>query len=93
MHAETFGAGLQYWRGRRGLSLRGLAELAHYSKSQLSDLERGARHVREDVADHLDNVLGAEGALRALIDPGSSPSSEPPTLDARSYTGSSQMRV
>lgn len=81
-----FGAGLKFWRDKRGLSLRRLAELAHYSKSQISDLERGVRAPRPEMADHLDRVLEAEGALRALAELMPPPSSEPPLLDARSYT-------
>ncbi|MER7244448.1 helix-turn-helix transcriptional regulator [Kribbella sp. NPDC000426] len=86
MRGETFGAGLRFWRTKRELSLRGLANLAHYSKSQISDLERGVRAPRPDMADHLDRVLEAEGELRALSELLAPPSNEPPLLDARSYT-------
>jgi transcriptional regulator with XRE-family HTH domain len=86
MHGETFGAGLLFWRTKRELSLRGLANLAHYSKSQISDLERGVRAPRPDMAEHLDRVLEAEGELRALADLMPPSSTEPPVLDARSYT-------
>lgn len=86
MDGETFSAGLKFWRAKRGLSLRRLADLAHYSKSQISDLERGVRAPRHEMADHLDRVLEAEGELRALADLLPPPSAEPPLLDARSYT-------
>jgi transcriptional regulator with XRE-family HTH domain len=83
---ETFGAGLKFWRDKRGLSLRRLADLAHYSKSQLSDLERGVRAPRPDMADHLDRVLEADGELQALADLVRIPGTEQPMFDARSYT-------
>ncbi|GAB2597084.1 helix-turn-helix domain-containing protein [Kribbella endophytica] len=83
MDGETFGAGLKFWRG---LSLRQLADLAHYSKSQISDLKRSVRAPRPEMADHLDRVLEAEGELRALAELLPPPSAEPPLLDARSYT-------
>jgi transcriptional regulator with XRE-family HTH domain len=86
MPGETFGAGLKFWRDKRGLSLRRLADLAHYSKSQISDLERSVRAPRPDMADHLDRVLEAEGELRALAELMPPPSAEPPLLDAHSYT-------
>lgn len=86
MDGETFGAGLKFWRANRGLSLRQLADLAHYSKSQISDLERGVRAPRPEMADHLDRVLEAEGELRALAELLPPPSAEAPLLDARSYT-------
>lgn len=84
MDGVTFGDSLRFWRQHRGLSLRALASLAHYSKSQLSDLERGVRFARPAVARHLDTVLEAEGELAALA--ASIPPPEPSGLDPIGYT-------
>ena len=58
-----FGRRLRQLRESRGLSTRGLAELAHYSKSYVNDLERGARAPTEAAALRLDDKLGARGDL------------------------------
>lgn len=86
MEGETFGAGLRFWRERRSLSLRALSNLAHYSKSQLSDLERGVRPARPEVAQHLDTVLEAEGELAALAAAPHHPLPDAGLVNPSSYT-------
>lgn len=62
-----FPARLRELRQQRGLSLRDLAARTHHGKSYLCDLERGRRTPSADVAKRLDDALGAEGALMALV--------------------------
>ena len=63
-----FGQLLHRLRLERGLSLRGLGQLAHRAKSHLHELETGRKQPSAEVARHLDRVLGANGRLAAVID-------------------------
>jgi transcriptional regulator with XRE-family HTH domain len=54
-------------RAERGLSLRALGVLAHYSHTHISDLEHGDKRPLPDVAAALDRALDAGGALAALV--------------------------
>nr|WP_323374168.1 helix-turn-helix domain-containing protein [Plantactinospora alkalitolerans] len=62
-----FAQALRRLRLDRGLSLRGLARLAHRGKSHLHELETGQKQPGVEVAQHLDGVLGANGQLAALV--------------------------
>jgi transcriptional regulator with XRE-family HTH domain len=62
-----FAATLRRLRCERGLSLRDLARLAVHGKSYLHELETGAKQPTVDTAKRLDAVLGAGGALTALV--------------------------
>ncbi len=69
----TFGAALRDHRVRRGISLRALASLTHYSRSHLCEIEQGRRPVGSALAASLDLVLDTGGRLAALAvgeDPG-----------------------
>ena len=63
----TFGVRLRELRTSRGLSLRQLATLAYISKSQISEWETGRRRPSLDLAQTLDEALGANGELVALV--------------------------
>lgn len=63
----SFGVRLRELRTSRGLSLRQLAILAYVSKSQISEWETGRRRPSLDLAETLDEALGAGGELAALI--------------------------
>ncbi|MFG2296128.1 helix-turn-helix domain-containing protein [Streptomyces sp. NPDC048603] len=65
--AEAFGAALRRARVERGLSLAALARLVHYSKGYLSKIENGGKPATPDLARRCDAVLGAGGALAALV--------------------------
>ncbi|MFV2109084.1 helix-turn-helix domain-containing protein [Micromonospora sp. LOL_015] len=58
---------LRQLRQQAGLSLRDLAAKAHYAKSYLHDLETGRKTPTPEVADRLDDVLEAGGALSAML--------------------------
>ncbi|WP_422773808.1 helix-turn-helix domain-containing protein [Plantactinospora sp. WMMC1484] len=60
---------LRRLRQERGLSVRALAHLAHRSKSHLHELETGRKAPGLHVAQHLDRVLDAGGALIACLTP------------------------
>ncbi|MFG1839117.1 multiprotein-bridging factor 1 family protein [Micromonospora sp. NPDC049175] len=62
-----FPAALARLRSERGLSLRDLARLGHFSKSYLCDLESARTRPTVEVAAQLDNLLGGGGALVALV--------------------------
>ncbi|MBM0235433.1 helix-turn-helix transcriptional regulator [Micromonospora sp. STR1_7] len=62
-----FPAELARLRSERGLSLRDLARLGHFSKSYLCDLESARARPTCEVAAQLDTVLGAGGVLTALV--------------------------
>lgn len=62
----AFGRRLAELRAERGLSLQRLGELVHYSRSHLSDLERGVKQPSTATAKRLDDVLSAGGYLAAL---------------------------
>jgi hypothetical protein len=63
----TFGAELRRLRLAAGVSLTDLAGQVHYSKGYLSKIETGDRPVNPTVAQQCDSVLGAGGALIALV--------------------------
>lgn len=62
-----FATRLKDLRVRRGLSLRRLGRLVHYSHGYLWDLETGGKQPTLEVASALDRALGADGALSALV--------------------------
>jgi transcriptional regulator with XRE-family HTH domain len=66
----SFGARLHELRERAGLSLRQLAELAHYSRTYLWELETGRKTAGPETAVALDAALRANGALAALVTTG-----------------------
>src|SRR5690606_6371709 len=62
-----FGTELRRRRLEAGLSLTGLAQRVHYSKAQLSKVERGLKKPSRQLAVLCDTVLAAEGQLAALL--------------------------
>lgn len=66
---ERFAAELHRLRTERGLSYRGLAELANQGKSYIEDLEKGRKPPNTAVAANLDKALGADGRLAATLRP------------------------
>lgn len=64
---EEFGAELRRLRLAAGLSLAGLAQRVHYSKGQLSKVERGIKPPSRMLARLCDTALGADGRLCSLI--------------------------
>jgi transcriptional regulator with XRE-family HTH domain len=64
---HLFGREMRRRRLERGLSLGGLSALVHYDKGYLSRIENGTRRPGRELARHLDQVLGAHGALAALL--------------------------
>lgn len=71
----VFGRELRRRREAAGLSLAGLAQLVHYSKSHLSKVEHGVKPPSEGLARRCDHALGADGELAALA---AGPASPPP---------------
>jgi transcriptional regulator with XRE-family HTH domain len=67
-----FGEQLRRRRLDAGLTLTSLAQQVHYSKSQLSKVERGIKTPSQDLARLCDAVLDARGALVDMIREGSS---------------------
>ncbi|OIK28697.1 helix-turn-helix domain-containing protein [Streptomyces malaysiense] len=65
--AALFGASLKRLRARRGLSQRQLGKAVHLDHSVLSRYENGVRVPDPDLAERLDTLLDAEGALLALV--------------------------
>jgi len=53
-HPSMFAAALRRLRLERGLSYRALADLAHYAKSYVDDLEKGRKPPNPAVAERLD---------------------------------------
>ena len=72
--ATVFGRELRRRREAAGLSLAGLAQLVHYSKSHLSKVEHGIKPPSEGLARRCDHALGAAGELAALAAPPAPPS-------------------
>ncbi|MFE7070427.1 helix-turn-helix domain-containing protein [Streptomyces sp. NPDC057620] len=69
-HPSTlFGEELRKRRLEAGLSLTDLSGLVHYSKAQLSKVERGIKAPSRDLARLCDAALGTDGALIALGTP------------------------
>jgi Helix-turn-helix domain len=64
-----FGEELRRRRLTAGLTLAQLAGLVHYSKAQISKVERGMKPPSRDLARLCDSVLQAHGALASLIQP------------------------
>jgi hypothetical protein len=62
-----FGGELRRQRLAAGLSLGGLAQRVHYSKSYLSKIERGRKTPSSDLARRCDAALGTNGALTSLV--------------------------
>ncbi|MBT2232300.1 helix-turn-helix transcriptional regulator [Nonomuraea sp. NEAU-A123] len=62
-----FGRELRRRRLAAGLTLTGLSKLVHYSKGQLSKVERGLKAPSRELARLCDNTLGAAGELAALV--------------------------
>ncbi|MFB4284825.1 helix-turn-helix domain-containing protein [Nonomuraea sp. MTCD27] len=75
MGVETFGEALRRLRGR--MSLREVAALTNIGKTHISDLENGRRKPTLPVVTVLDEKLGANGTLVALVSP---PPSQSPAL-------------
>ncbi|MFF9396784.1 helix-turn-helix domain-containing protein [Streptomyces griseoluteus] len=67
--SAAFGEELRRRRLDAGLSLTALSAAVHYSKAQLSKVERGLKAPSRDLARLCDAVLGAGGALTALVAP------------------------
>ena len=62
-----FGAELRSRRLALGLSLNQLSQKVHYSKGQLSKVERGLKPPSGELGRLCDSALGADGALVALV--------------------------
>ncbi|MBT2385948.1 helix-turn-helix domain-containing protein [Streptomyces sp. ISL-11] len=65
--STEFGEELRKRRLEAGLSLTALSGAVHYSKAQLSKVERGIKAPSRDLVRLCDAVLGADGALIALV--------------------------
>lgn len=63
-----FGQALRRLRQARGLSLRGLARRTHFDFGYLGQVERGERSGSAALARICDEVLNADGALRAAFE-------------------------
>ncbi|MFI7425263.1 helix-turn-helix domain-containing protein [Nonomuraea sp. NPDC049684] len=62
-----FGRELRRRRLAAGLTLTSLSKLVHYSKAQLSKVERGLKAPSQELARLCDTALGGGGSLAALI--------------------------
>lgn len=76
--AATFGSELRRRRIAAGVSLSHLAGALHYSKGYLSKIETGGRQPAARLARQADALLGAGGALAALV---TAREPEPPPQD------------
>ncbi|MBP2050232.1 transcriptional regulator with XRE-family HTH domain [Streptomyces griseochromogenes] len=77
--STEFGEELRKRRLEAGLSLTALSGTVHYSKAQLSKVERGIKAPSRDLVRLCDAALGADGALIALATKGTPDvSAEPP---------------
>lgn len=65
--SHDFGRELRRRRLSAGLSLQQLGQRVHYSKSQLSKVERGLKRPTPELARLCDTVLGAQGTLARLV--------------------------
>jgi transcriptional regulator with XRE-family HTH domain len=63
----SFGPELRRLRVAADLSLTRLAGLLHYSKGRVSKIETGLQRPTPELAQRCDTLLGAEGALAALV--------------------------
>jgi transcriptional regulator with XRE-family HTH domain len=66
-HWQDFGRELRRRRIAAGLSLQQLGQRVHYSKSQLSKVERGLKRPTAELARLCDSALGAGGELTRLV--------------------------
>lgn len=66
--AEEIGQVLQSLREAAGISVRGLAERTHYSKSEISYVERGDRVAHPRLVAACDQVLGTAPLLTTLLE-------------------------
>lgn len=64
---ESFGAALRQWREAAGLSQPELARRVPISQASLSRYENDRQAVDPAMAERLDTILGAGGALRAAL--------------------------
>jgi hypothetical protein len=64
---ETFGSALRRARQSRGVSLRSLGLIVHYSKGHLSKIENDIVPAGPDLADACDEALRADGRLKAAF--------------------------
>ncbi|GLL07228.1 helix-turn-helix domain-containing protein [Dactylosporangium matsuzakiense] len=69
----TFGEAMRERRKAADLSLRALARQAHVNPGHLSRIEAGSRPPTVAVAEAVDQVLHADGALVALVGPRATP--------------------
>jgi len=67
---RSFGAELRWRRLLADVSLAELARRIHYTKGHLSKVENGIRPPTVELARLADAVLGADGRLAALLEPG-----------------------
>ena len=67
VRSHEFGRELRRRRLAAGLSLAALSMSVHYSKAQLSKVERGLKEPSRELAALCDTRLGAGGALVALV--------------------------
>ncbi|MYV97339.1 helix-turn-helix transcriptional regulator [Streptomyces sp. SID3343] len=65
--SAPFGRELRRRRLDAGITLAGLAGMVHYSKGQLSKIERGFKSPGREFAAMCDATLGAGGALASLV--------------------------
>ncbi|BDM71683.1 transcriptional regulator [Streptomyces nigrescens] len=65
--STEFGEELRKRRLEAGLSLTALSGAVHYSKAQLSKVERGIKAPSRDLVRLCDAALGADGALISLV--------------------------
>ncbi|MFJ8334143.1 helix-turn-helix domain-containing protein [Streptomyces sp. NPDC094437] len=65
--SREFGRELRRMRMAAGLSLQQLGQRVHYSKSQLSKVERGLKRPTPELARLCDTVLDARSALTRLV--------------------------
>ncbi|WP_053724499.1 helix-turn-helix domain-containing protein [Streptomyces sp. WM6378] len=76
-HPYGFGEELRRRRLAADLSLEQLGKRVHYSKAQLSKVERGLKRPSLELARLCDTELTADGALARLLEPAGSPMSLP----------------
>nr|WP_186382524.1 tetratricopeptide repeat protein [Amycolatopsis rhizosphaerae] len=65
--SASFGEALHQLRLERGLSVARLAELTHYSRGHLNNVEHGIKAPSVELAAACDQVLDANGRLQALM--------------------------
>jgi transcriptional regulator with XRE-family HTH domain/tetratricopeptide (TPR) repeat protein len=79
--STVFGEELRRRRLEAGFSLTALSAAVHYSKAQLSKVERGLKAPSRDLARLCDAVLRAGGALIALVTPPAADAPDGPVPD------------